>query len=48
MHELVAERVAEVVVGLERVADGSMPCDAEWPQEQIALFRAWIDTGMTP
>ncbi len=30
----------------ERLADGSMPCDDEWPQEQIDRFRAWIDAGM--
>ncbi len=29
----------------ERLADGSMPCDAEWPQEQVDRFRAWIDAG---
>jgi hypothetical protein len=31
---------------LERIEDGSMPCDEEWPTEQIALFRSWIDAGM--
>ena len=31
---------------LERVEDGSMPCDQEWPEEQIALFRAWMAAGM--
>jgi hypothetical protein len=29
----------------ERVADGSMPCDGEWPEERVALFRRWIDAG---
>jgi hypothetical protein len=29
----------------ERLEDGSMPCDGEWPEEQVALFRAWIDAG---
>ena len=29
----------------ERLADGSMPCDAAWPDEQVALFRRWIDEG---
>lgn len=29
----------------ERLADGSMPCDQPWPDEQVALFRAWIDGG---
>ena len=31
---------------LERLEDGSMPCDEEWPAEQINLFRSWIDAGM--
>lgn len=31
---------------LERLEDGSMPCDDEWPAAQIELFRQWIDTGM--
>lgn len=30
---------------LERVEDGSMPCDGGWPDEHIALFRAWKDAG---
>jgi len=29
----------------ERLADGSMPCDAPWPDEHVALFRRWIDEG---
>lgn len=32
---------------LDRLADGTMPCDGEWPEEQIELFRRWIDTGMS-
>jgi hypothetical protein len=32
---------------LERLADGTMPCDSEWPEEQIAVFRRWIETGMS-
>ncbi len=31
---------------LERLEDGSMPCDGEWPEEQVARFRAWIDAGL--
>jgi hypothetical protein len=27
---------------LARVADGSMPCDGSWPQEQVDLFRSWV------
>jgi hypothetical protein len=29
----------------ERLADGTMPCDAAWPAGQVELFRAWIDAG---
>jgi hypothetical protein len=32
----------------ERLEEGSMPCDGEWPEEDVALFRAWIDGGMAP
>jgi len=32
----------------ERLEDGSMPCDGEWPKEQIAKFKQWIDDGMEP
>lgn len=31
---------------LERFEDGTMPCDAPWPEERIAVFRAWIEAGM--
>ena len=30
---------------LERVEDGSMPCDGGWLDEHIALFRAWKESG---
>jgi hypothetical protein len=30
---------------LERIEDGSMPCDGEWPDEQVERFRAWIAAG---
>jgi hypothetical protein len=29
----------------QRLADGSMPCDAAWPPEQVERFRGWIDAG---
>lgn len=29
----------------ERLADGSMPCDAPWPDEYVERFRSWIDAG---
>jgi hypothetical protein len=31
-----------------RLADGSMPCDAGWPADQVERFRAWIDQGSPP
>lgn len=27
---------------LERLERGDMPCDRPWPQEHIALFKAWM------
>jgi hypothetical protein len=31
---------------LERLTEGSMPCDGEWPEEQIIQFRRWVEAGM--
>lgn len=31
---------------LERLREGSMPCDGEWPEEQVQLFQRWTETGM--
>jgi hypothetical protein len=33
---------------VDRLGDGSMPCDEPWPVERIALFRQWIDEGYSP
>ena len=33
---------------LERLTDRTMQCDGEWPEEQIAQFRRWIEAGMLP
>jgi hypothetical protein len=30
---------------LERLRDGTMPCDGAWPEDQIAVFQAWIEAG---
>jgi hypothetical protein len=32
----------------ERIEDGTMPCDDEWPAEWLAILRTWIDEGMQP
>lgn len=29
-----------------RMADGSMPCDGPWPDEQLEMFKQWMDQGM--
>ena len=31
---------------LDRLRDGSMPCDGEWPEEQVEQFQRWTETGM--
>lgn len=30
---------------LERLRDGSMPCDGAWDEARIALFQNWVDGG---
>jgi hypothetical protein len=29
-----------------RLREGSMPCDDEWPEEQLQRFQRWTETGM--
>ena len=33
---------------LARLEDKSMPCDGPWPEEQIKLFKRWVEEGMAP
>jgi hypothetical protein len=42
-HEEVVEN-SELI--LERLRDGTMPCDGAWPDAQIRVFQAWIEAGM--
>ena len=30
---------------LQRLEDGTMPCDGAWPAERVAVFRRWIEAG---
>ena len=30
---------------LERLGDGTMPCDGAWPPEQVEVFKRWTETG---
>jgi hypothetical protein len=31
-----------------RLKDGSMPCDGQWPEAQLALFERWLNDGAAP
>jgi hypothetical protein len=33
---------------LERLRNGTMPCDGAWPPERIAVFQRWIASGSAP
>ena len=44
-YEQVKAQAAKIYETLE---NGSMPCDAPWPPEQVALFKRWMDEGMAP
>ena len=33
---------------LERLRGGTMPCDGEWPSQQVALFERWVRGGKRP
>jgi CDGSH-type Zn-finger protein/truncated hemoglobin YjbI len=32
---------------LERLTNGSMPCDGAWPDDKIDAFRRWVNSGMS-
>jgi hypothetical protein len=42
-YEEVREHAPDIYA---RLADGTMPCDEPWGEEQVELFRTWIDAGM--
>ena len=33
---------------LQKLTEGSMPCDGAWPEEQVDLFRRWVEDGRKP
>jgi hypothetical protein len=33
---------------LERVKNGSMPCDGAWPPERVQVLQRWVDGGTPP
>jgi hypothetical protein len=40
-----ADVKANAAAILGAVRSGSMPCDSEWPEDQVALLQRWIDGG---
>ena len=42
-YDAVKENAAAI---LGRLRDGSMPCDGEWPEQQVERFQRWTETGM--
>ena len=33
---------------LASVSAGGMPCDGKWSDDQVLLFKAWMDGGFEP
>jgi CDGSH-type Zn-finger protein/truncated hemoglobin YjbI len=33
---------------IDRLEQGTMPCDGAWPAERVAVFKRWTDSGMQP
>jgi hypothetical protein len=44
-YEEVKARASEIYACL---ANGSMPCDEQWPAKRLALLKQWIEEGMPP
>jgi CDGSH-type Zn-finger protein/truncated hemoglobin YjbI len=44
-HDDVAGRASDI---LDRLQNGSMPCDGAWAPEKIQVFRRWAESGMQP
>ena len=41
-HEDVAGHAGAI---LDRLRAGTMPCDGAWPEDRVAVFERWIDSG---
>jgi hypothetical protein len=44
-YEQVKARATDIY---ERLEDRSMPCDEPWPDDDITLFKLWMQEGMAP
>jgi truncated hemoglobin YjbI len=43
-----ADVQAHAAAILDRLRDGTMPCDGAWPAEKIEVFRRWTESGFQP
>ena len=43
-----ADVQAHAAAILDRLSDGTMPCDGAWPAEKVEVFRCWTETGFQP
>ena len=43
-----ADVSANSEVILERLSEGTMPCDRTWPDADVEKFRQWISEGTPP
>jgi hypothetical protein len=41
-HDDVAQNSEAI---LERLRNGTMPCDGAWPDEQVGVFQSWVEAG---
>ena len=41
-HDDVRQHAAEI---LQRLRDGTMPCDGAWPQSWTEVFARWTESG---
>ena len=39
---------ANATLILERLEDGTMPCDEPWPEAQVQILRDWLEQGSPP
>jgi hypothetical protein len=30
---------------LQRLQNGTMPCDGAWPKERVEVFQRWVESG---
>ena len=43
-----ADLQAHAAAILERLRNGTMPCDGAWPADKIGVFQRWTESGFQP